>query len=160
MAKTASAPALGKVDLWHKVIYPLLYLSVVIFFGSSTVYFGWENLTANREVERLKGELSQHAQQEQAAKDQSQWLRVKISKNAQNQKKTMEDSSGDIVKDMKDDVKARVAIAILLAQLVGLENIPDEEASKFGEEANELWEKAVKIAADEIKKEQVDFRRM
>ena len=144
------APKPHPLDWSHKLILPALAILVSIVVGSFTVYFGLAKLAADKDVERLKAEVKQHEEQEQRAKDDAQWLRVEIAKDRQREKMEQDEAA----KVNKNDGKARAQIAVKFALLrVGLDALPNAEAEKFGEEVKDLWEKAVKKAAEDVKKE-------
>jgi len=160
MAKKTSEPAPaqrpGKLDLFHKGVYPALSISAAIVFGLFGVYTALAKNAGDREIERLKAEVTQFTQREQRAKDNAQWLRVEMSKYIEREKKAREDEA-KLIK--KDNMEERVHFAVFLARVgTATDRIMKEEAAKFGEEVKELWEKAVKKATEEVQKEQpVDF---
>jgi H+/gluconate symporter-like permease len=145
-AQTA-APIPGKLDLWHKGLYPALALLVGIAGVIVAFYFGSVKQAAEKEVERLKTEVKQHAEQEQRAKDETQWLRVEIAKEVQKEKTDVPDM---IAKAGNNDVAVRAAVAVWLAlHMRQLDTMKQNDAAKFGEQVKELWDKALKQAEEE-----------
>jgi hypothetical protein len=144
-----AAPKTHPLDWSHKLILPAIAILVAIVFGSFTVYFGLARQAAEKEVERLKIDVKQHAEQEQQAKDETQWLRVEIVKEAHKEKT---DVPAMIAKGGNNEVALRVAVAMWLADSMGaLEAMKKNDADKFGEQVKELWDKAVKQAEAEGK---------
>jgi hypothetical protein len=142
-----AAPNTHPLDWSHKLILPAVAILVAIVFGSFTVYFGLARQAAEKEVERLKDEVKQHAEQEQRAKDETQWLRVEIAKDLQREKSSLANMPHV---EGQNNVQASVAVAVWLASLTGkLDAMKKNDAEKFGEEVKELWDKAVKQADEE-----------
>src|SRR5665213_1717302 len=142
--KTPAQPAAPKahpLDWSHKLILPAVGILVTIVFGSFAVYFNMAKTTAEKEVERLKDEVKQHAEQELRAKNETQWLRVEIAKELQREKSSL--ANMPHVEGQNNNVQANVVVALWLAGLTGkLEAMKKNDAEKFGEEVNELWDKA------------------
>jgi hypothetical protein len=149
--KTPAQPAAPKthpLDWWHKGLYPALYLLLGIVVGSFSVYFGFLRQAGDKEVERLKIEVKQHVEQEQQAKDETQWLRVEIAKYVQREQSSL--AHIPHVEGQNNNVQAAVVVALWLANLTGrLDAMKKNEADKFGEQVKELWDKAVKQADEE-----------
>ena len=136
----APAPKPHPLDWSQKLILPALSLLVAIGFGLYGVCSG-------REVERLKAEVKQHAEQEQCAKDEAQWLRVAASKSLLSNLKYQNAIRGQVNPTVAE---VQAAFALFLAALpIQLDNMKRDEAATFGEEVKDLWDKAAKKAEEE-----------
>jgi rubrerythrin len=146
--KTPAQPAAPKthpLDWWHKGIHPALTFLLAAF----AVYLAFARQATEKEIERLKDEVKQVAEQEHQAKDETQWLRVEMAKEIQREKSSLCLANMPHVEG-QNNVQASVAVAIWLAGLTGnLEAMKKNDAAKFGEEVKELWDKAVKQADEE-----------
>ena len=150
---TGPAPALKPhaLDWSHKLILPVLAILVAVVFGVYGVYFNLAKLATDKEVDRLKAEVKQHEEEVQRAKDDAQWLRVEIAKD-----KEWEDREGDEIAKLPDrnDPSGRARIALMFGGLrLRVDALQKAEAAKFGEDVNDLWERAVKKAKDDVAKQ-------
>jgi hypothetical protein len=148
--KTPAQPAAPKthpLDWSHKLILPAIGILLTSIFGSFAVYFGLAGQAAEKEIERLKIEVKQHAEQEQQTKEETQWLRVEIAKELQREKTMLTKMA---TTPGQDNPQVRAVVAVHLAlQGQRLEAMKKNEADKFGEQVKELWDKAVKQADEE-----------